>query len=413
MKVLLVSSKYPPEYSGSGLRAHRTHLRLVEKFGIETEVICSSTEFLSPKTYVEDGLNVTRVVSSLTRRANSILGKGPLRRLTNAAVFRSEMKQVTKLLDARSPDVVHVFGYSPATMAAIRWAKNNNVPLMRELVNVVDSPYQYPPGEFGNQVFEFPYQSIVVAISAELGEISNRAGLTENVWVRPNPVDEQRFHFADESERHEARLRLTPFAIEDTVIVFVSKFRKSKNHEFLLEVLAKLPENYKLVLAGPPSSDIDIVPGLRTDEIYDLKKRAEAMGMHGRVFTKSGFVDAADYLRAGDVFCMPAEREAMGTPLLEALATGLRVVANQDESSFREWIENGRNGFLRPLDASAWADAILETQSFSNSNRKDYSEQIIKVVSEGLIDEQYQKLLQALSDTASGDSLNVTEVLST
>ena len=411
MKVLLVSSKYPPEYSGSGLRAHRTHLRLVEKFGIETEVICSSTEFLSPKTYVEDGLNVTRVVSSLTRRANSILGKGPLRRLTNAAVFRSEMKQVTKLLDARSPDVVHVFGYSPATMAAIRWAKNNNVPLMRELVNVVDSPYQYPPGEFGNQVFEFPYQSIVVAISAELGEISNRAGLTENVWVRPNPVDEQRFHFADESERHEARLRLTPFAIEDTVIVFVSKFRKSKNHEFLLEVLAKLPENYKLVLAGPPSSDIDIVPGLRTDEIYDLKKRAEAMGMHGRVFTKSGFIDAADYLRAGDVFCMPAEREAMGTPLLEALATGLRVVANQDESSFREWIENGRNGFLRPLDASAWADAILKTKSFSNSDRKDISEQIIKVVSEDRIDEQYQILLQALSDAASGDSLNVAEVL--
>ena len=34
MKVLLVSSKYQPEYSGSGFRAHHLYLRLSSKFNI-------------------------------------------------------------------------------------------------------------------------------------------------------------------------------------------------------------------------------------------------------------------------------------------------------------------------------------------------------------------------------------------
>ncbi|MCI0809315.1 MAG: glycosyltransferase [Chloroflexi bacterium] len=411
MKVILVSSKYSPEYSGSGLRAHRTYLRLREKYKVEVEVICSGTEYLSPETYFQDDLQVTRVVSPFVRKLHSIFGKGPVRRLTNAAVFQSEMKRVTRLLETKSADVLHAFGYSPATMAAIRWSRVHKIPLMRELVNVVPSPYQYPPGRFGDHLFEFPDLSVVVAISAELGKMSNRAGLTENVWVRPNPVDVERFHFASNSERDESRSRLTPFSPDDRVIVFVSKFRRSKNQPFLLDVLARLPENYKLLLAGPPSDANDSVPGLSTEQIYGLQVRAESMGMRSRVITKPGFVDAADYLRIGNVFCMPAEKEAMGTPLLEALATGLPVVANRGEPSFREWIVDGQNGFLRKLDASEWANAVLATEHFSSTDRKSMSDQVRAVVSTDRIDEQYHKLLSALSEAGPGESVSVADVI--
>ena len=49
---------------------------------------------------------------------------------------------------------------------------------------------------------------------------------------------------------------------------------------------------------------------------------------------KPGFVNTADYMTAGDIFCMPAEKEGLGTPLLEALVIGLPVVANNAESNF-------------------------------------------------------------------------------
>ena len=42
MNILVVSSKYPPEYSGSGLRCHNTFIRLKKKFGINYKVLTSS-----------------------------------------------------------------------------------------------------------------------------------------------------------------------------------------------------------------------------------------------------------------------------------------------------------------------------------------------------------------------------------
>ena len=411
MKAVLVSSKYPPEYSGSGLRAHNTHLRLKHKFGVETEVICSSTEFFSPLNYVQDGLKVSRVLSPILRKTHSISRGGFLGRVTQAAIFKLEMNSVTRLLEGKSFDVLHVFGYSPATMAAIQWARVHKIPLMRELVNVVQSPYQYPPRRANDKNFEFPNQSVVVAISSKLGEICENVGLSENVWVRPNPVDLERFRYATKVEKIEARSRLTPFSEKDTVLVFVSKFRGSKNHSFLLDVLKLLPENYKLLLAGPPSDPSDPVPGLTTSQIESLVSVAESKGMHGRLFVKPGFVNAADYMRTGDIFCMPAEKEGLGTPLLEALVSGLPVVANHAESNFREWITDGQNGFLRSLSASCWADAIIKTTMFSDLDRKAMSDHVRDAVSSERIDEQYYALLSALCKTPSGKTISVADVL--
>jgi len=411
LKVLLVSSKYPPEYSGSGLRAHNTHLRLRQKYGTETEVVCSSTEFSSRLNYIKDGLKVSRVLSPILRKTHSISRGGLLGRVTQAAVFKSEINSVTRLLQEKSFDVLHVFGYSPATMAAIQWSRVHNIPLMRELVNVVQSPYQYPPRRANDKNFEFPNQSVIVAISSKLGEICQNVGLSENVWVRPNPVDLKRFRYPTKTEKFEARSRLTPFSQEDTVLVFVSKFRGSKNHSFLLDVLKLLPENYKLLLAGPPSDPSDPVPGLTTSQIEALVSIAESKGMRGRLFVKPGFVNTADYMTAGDIFCMPAEKEGLGTPLLEALVTGLPVVANRAESNFREWITEGKNGFLCSLSASCWADAIIKTSTFSDSDRKSMSNDIKAIVSTEQIDEQYYRLLSALCKTPAGKTVSVTDVL--
>ena len=59
MKILLVSSKYPPDYSGSGNRIHNTYLRLKKKFNIEFSVICSSTKLNITKTYYLDEIKCT------------------------------------------------------------------------------------------------------------------------------------------------------------------------------------------------------------------------------------------------------------------------------------------------------------------------------------------------------------------
>ena len=411
MKVLLVSSKYPPEYAGSGLRAHRTHLRLNESYDVETEVICSSTEIRVPETYLQDSLSVTRVVSPFFRTVNSILGKGQIRRLTNAAVYRSEMNSVTELLKTKSPDVVHVFGYSPATLAAIRWSRQNGVPLMRELVNFVPSAFQYPPRQIGNPDYEFPDNSVVVAISQHLGEVSARDGLVDNVWVRPNPVDVERFAVPTAEARTEARQRLTNFASTDVVLVFVAKFRASKNHSFLIDVMDELPENFKLLLAGPPSDPVDSTPGHSLEDIERLKREIAARGLGDRIEIYPGFVDAADYMKAGDVFMMPTEREGMGTPLLEALVSGLPVVANATEPSLIEYVVDGQNGYLSHLDEAEWADAVIKASEISEGQRLIFAKEIGEKVSTARIDADYYRLLEALAGSSRGNNISVADVL--
>ena len=412
MKVLLVSSKYQPEYSGSGLRAHRTYLRLKNKFKIEFDVICSSTAMAESELYELDGISVDRIISKRFRSINRFFSKTPLRRLSNALLAHLEARTVTRAIKGRSFDVIHTFGYSPATMAAIKWSRQHDIPLILELVNPMQTPYQYLPGMRKLSQYDLSKQSIIVAISKSLGEMCKKHDLIDNVWVRPNPVNTSQFSLVPQSIRSAARRTVSSAKESDVLLVYVAKYITRKNHTFLLDVLAKLPDNVKLVLAGPALGDRDLVPGLRADQIPLLKQRANDLGIGQRVDITYGYVDMHEYLSAADVFCFPAEGEAMGTPVLESISAGVPVVANADESTFQEWVVEGKNGYLRPLDAEQWADAITKATKFSAEARANMSDHIRETISTEVIDERYRKLLTAVSSASVDEEINVNKVLS-
>ena len=120
----------------------------------------------------------------------------------------------------------------------------------------------------------------------------------------------------------------------------------------------------------------------------------------------------AEYLAAADVFCFPAVNEAMGTPILESISSGVPVVANADESSFREWIIDGENGYLAKLDAKAWAGAIFKASDFEENKKTVMSSEIKSSISTDRIDDQYQKLLTDLATKSRSERLDVDKVLS-
>ena len=61
MKVLLVSSKFQPEYSGSGFRAHNLYQRLSNKFKINYDVVCNSLVNRKNEIYVYDSIEVNKI----------------------------------------------------------------------------------------------------------------------------------------------------------------------------------------------------------------------------------------------------------------------------------------------------------------------------------------------------------------
>ncbi len=412
MNVLVVSSKYPPEYSGSGLRAHRTYLRLKEKFDIDVEVIASSTESNIPETYVLDGISVERVVSKNLRSVDRAFRSTPVRRLTNAILAHREARTVKRKLAESKFDVIHTFGYSPATAAAIDWSRKHQIPLLLELVNPMATPYQFLPGTRRFSEQDLDNQSIVVAISKSLGEMCASHGIVDNVWVRPNPVDIEKFSPDTSDARSAARNKISNVSDDEILVVYVAKYLTRKNHTFLIDALTKLPGNFRLLLAGPPLTDRDLVPGLTAKQIPSLMDKANELGVGDRVEVSHGFVDMQEYLAAADVFCFPAEREAMGTPLLESISSGVPVVANADEPSFREWVIDDENGYLRPLNPDDWAEAIIKAAEFSQDQKLSMSEKIKQSISTVAIDQQYNRLLQAAAATRADQQINVEQVLS-
>jgi glycosyltransferase involved in cell wall biosynthesis len=413
MRILVVSSKYQPEYAGSGLRAHRTHIRLAEKYGFESEVICSSIEFNSRNRYKEDGVDIERIVSPAFRTLDRIFGRGSIRRLTNAAMYHVEARAVRKALRGRRFDLLHVFGSSPATMEAIRWARNHDVPLMVELVNASQPAYQYLPGLRHFARYSLHQNSVVVAISADLGERCRSEGLIDNVWVRPNPVDVSRFHPPTETSHSKAREAIGPFADDDVVVCYVAKFTARKNHAFLLDVMPYLPEKFKLVLAGPVLADNETEGGYTSRGISRLFDRARELGIESRVVITPGFVDTAEYLSAADVFCFPAIDEGMGTPLLESLAAAVPVVATASEPSFREWVDDNNNGILSPLKATQWADAVKAAASIPKPKMRRHAEEIVDIISTDAIDLSYAALFKELVGSKPQDTVDVQQVLAT
>jgi glycosyltransferase involved in cell wall biosynthesis len=132
-----------------------------------------------------------------------------------------------------------------------------------------------------------------------------------------------------------ARLGISPW---QPVVVMACRLEVEKGVQLAIRALPSLPADAILLIAGA---------GIYRQALADL---AAQLGLHQRV-RFLGFVspdDLPDVLNAADVFALPTLREE-GLPisLLEALATGLPVVASA-AGGVPTAIEDGVNGFLIP-----------------------------------------------------------------
>ena len=68
MKVLLVISKYLPEYSGPAFRINNTYQRFLKKFNYTFEIFCQSDENNSNQNYIYDNINVKRFYKVIQKK---------------------------------------------------------------------------------------------------------------------------------------------------------------------------------------------------------------------------------------------------------------------------------------------------------------------------------------------------------
>ena len=184
----------------------------------------------------------------------------------------------------------------------------------------------------------------VQAISAEIGAQLAGLGLNpEKIAAIPNGFDPAVFHPGSDSER--VALRRTLGLPEDRpIVLYVGRFAGSKGLGELLGAWPRIAARFdaECVLCG-------FVP---YNDPYPIPSGIERV-------TVRGWTSQPELLyRAADVFVQPSHVEGMSNALLEALASGLPVVATTVGAA-PQMVEDGVDGLLVPPgDPDALAGAL-------------------------------------------------------
>jgi glycosyltransferase involved in cell wall biosynthesis len=167
---------------------------------------------------------------------------------------------------------------------------------------------------------------------------SNLTGIDRaRVDVITNGIDTDFFSPVDPDEKIKIRRQLG-LPEQGIIMGCVAALRPVKNHEGLISAFAAVAAAHGdavLVLVGD-------------GPLHDkLKARCEQMdSRHQVIFT--GRKDAVDqYLKSFDIFVLNSSTEGLSYAVLEAMASGLPVVAT-DVGGNRRLVDHEKNGFLYP-----------------------------------------------------------------
>ncbi|MEL7369007.1 MAG: N-acetyl-alpha-D-glucosaminyl L-malate synthase BshA [Myxococcota bacterium] len=175
-----------------------------------------------------------------------------------------------------------------------------------------------------------------------------------HIEVLPNFINTTHFHPASSRQRAVlGRLfngRSPPMVPNERILVHVSNFRPVKRVDDAVKAFHRIqqamPARLLLVGDGP--------------ERAKVANLARDLGIDDRTCFLGTMVEFADLIRHADLFLLPSETESFGLAALEALASGVPVVAS-NVGGLPEVIRDGETGRLTPVgDVDAMAQAAIE-----------------------------------------------------
>jgi glycosyltransferase involved in cell wall biosynthesis len=178
---------------------------------------------------------------------------------------------------------------------------------------------------------------VIVANSSAAADSLLREGVPDaRIRVIPNGVNLERFAF--------------PRSVRPVrTILTVANLRREKAHEVLFGAIARVAPRHpalRLRLAGD---------GPRAAELRAL---AASLGVADRITFLGHRDDVSALLEDADAFVLPSRSEAFPNSVMEAMASGLPVIASA-VGGLLELVYSGRTGVLVPVDdRGALADAI-------------------------------------------------------
>lgn len=274
----------------------------------------------------------------------------PMRSLSPVEQVRA-LRALIKLIRAEQPDLVHAHMPIAGFLARLAsWICG--VPRVAYTCHgfLFNQPGPWPR-RAASLVLEWiggRMTQVFLTVSEEEADDARRLGIFSTPSAVLNGRDPQRFH-PDPSAR--ARIRAELGTPEDRVVVtVVSRLVRHKGHKELLAAMRAVPDA-ELWVVGER---------LTTDRGEDLGPVFAASGLGSRLRLLGYRADVPAILAAADIFALPSHFEGLPMSVIEAMLTGLPVVATRIKGPREQVVENQTGFLVPPMTVEPLAEAIAK-----------------------------------------------------
>lgn len=320
LRLAIITETYPPEINGVAM----TTGRMVSALQQQGHWI----ELIRPKQHAGD-------VASDNEALEEVLHRGiPIPRYSGLKFGLPAKRKLMTRWKLRRPDLVHVVTEGPLGWSAIAAARVLKIPVTSDFhTNFHTYSQHYGLGWLQKPVNaylrKFHNQTLTTFVpTRELVTDLQQCGY-RNLRVVARGVDT---HLLSPSKRDPALRHAWGVNDKDIVAVYVGRLAAEKNLPLVFDAFSAMRQQHpsaRLVLVGdgPQRQEWEqrypehIFAGMRVGE------------------------DLARHYASGDVFLFPSLSETFGNVTLEAMASGLAVVA-YDYAAAREYIKHQQSGIL-------------------------------------------------------------------
>jgi len=340
MKICLVS---PYDYlHPGGVSEHVRHLAQELREHDHRVVVMAPSSLVGDTHDIADYVRIGR---SVPVRSNGSVAR--------VALSFHLVRRVRKLLDEENFDVVHY--HEPLVpslpITVLRFHLGANVGTFHAMARRNVGYYYGRP--FLKRYFKRLHAAIAVSVPAR--DFVSRY-FPGQYHVIPNGIDVGRFRGCDDA--------LPAFRTPGcTTLLFVGRLEQRKGLPVLLDAYGELRrrrQDVRLVVVGDGPMR------------WGYERYVESQGIPDVLF--AGRISREDLPRAyaaADIFCSPASgRESFGIVLLEAMASGVPVIASAIPG-FSQVVSSGEDGLLvPPREAAVWAVALERLIEDADTRRR-------------------------------------------
>jgi glycosyltransferase involved in cell wall biosynthesis len=327
MRIAVVTETYPPEVNGVAM----TLGRLVEGLQVRNHQV----QLVRPRQHADDQPQPTATLSEHLQRGIA------LPRYEDLKMGLPAKAALTQLWARQRPDVVQIATEGPLGWSALAAANKLRLPVASDFHT-----------NFHSYSSHYGFGLLRRVIVAYLRKFHNKAAVTlvptegirrellrygyENIEIIGRGVDTQLFH----PGRRDSTLRAR-WGVNDgeTVALYVGRLAAEKNLTLVFRAFDAMREAHpavRLVLVGD-GPERALWQARRPDAVFCGTQVGEALAAH---------------YASADVFLFPSLTETWGNVTVEAMASGLAVVAYNCAAA-ENVIRHGENGLKAPPENEA------------------------------------------------------------